>query len=34
MYLVYADREHAGPGALRLGEILRESIAAECARAA
>ena len=27
MYLIYADREHAGPGALRLGEILRESIA-------
>ena len=30
MYLIYADREHAGPGALRLGEILREAVAAAC----
>ena len=30
LYLIYADREHAGPGALRLGEILRETVRSEC----
>jgi hypothetical protein len=34
MYLIYADREHAGPGALRLAEILREAVASECKRSA
>ncbi|MGQ0655133.1 MAG: LysR family transcriptional regulator [Betaproteobacteria bacterium] len=33
MYLVFADREHAGPGTLRLAEILRETVAAQCKRA-
>ena len=30
LYLVYADREAAGPGTLRLAEIIREATAAEC----
>jgi DNA-binding transcriptional LysR family regulator len=30
LYLVFADRESAGPGTLRLAEILRERIAEEC----
>ena len=30
LYLVFADREHAGPGALRLAEIIREMTASEC----
>lgn len=30
LYLVYADPEGAGPGTRRLGEILREAVAAEC----
>lgn len=30
LYLVFADRESAGPGTLRLAEILRERIAKEC----
>ena len=32
LYLVFADREHAGPGALRLAEIIREATANECQR--
>jgi DNA-binding transcriptional LysR family regulator len=32
LYLIFADREHAGPGALRLAEILRETTANECKR--
>jgi DNA-binding transcriptional LysR family regulator len=32
LYLVFADREHAGPGTLRLAEIIRESVASECKR--
>jgi DNA-binding transcriptional LysR family regulator len=34
IYLVFADRETAGPGALRLAEIIRQSVARECSRAA
>jgi DNA-binding transcriptional LysR family regulator len=34
LYLIFADREHAGPGALRLAAILREEVARECRRAA
>jgi DNA-binding transcriptional LysR family regulator len=30
LYLVFADRESAGPGTLRLAEILRKRIAEEC----
>ena len=30
IYLVYADREHAGPGTLRLAEIIRETVQAQC----
>jgi len=33
LYLVYADREAAGPGTLRLAEIIRATTAAACARA-
>ena len=33
LYLVYADRENAGPGTLRLAEIIRDSVKAECASA-
>lgn len=32
LYLVFADREHAGPGTLRLAEIIRETVAAECSK--
>jgi DNA-binding transcriptional LysR family regulator len=32
LYLIFADREHAGPGALRLAEIIRETTAGECSR--
>ena len=32
-YLIYADREHAGPGTLRLADIIKESVASECRRA-
>ena len=32
LYLVFADREHAGPGAQRLAEIIREMTATECTR--
>ncbi len=30
LYLVYADRDAAGPGVLRLAEILRETVRSEC----
>jgi DNA-binding transcriptional LysR family regulator len=30
LYLVFADREHAGPGTLRLSEIVRDAVGAEC----
>jgi DNA-binding transcriptional LysR family regulator len=33
LYLVFADREAAGPGTLRLAEIIRESTSAECTKA-
>src|SRR5256886_4413774 len=33
LYLVYADRENAGPGTLRLAQIIRDSVKAECASA-
>lgn len=31
LYLIFADREHAGPATLRLAEILGEGVNAECA---
>ena len=31
VFLVFADREAAGPGALRLAEIIRQGVARECA---
>lgn len=34
LYLIFADSEHAGPGTLRLAEIIREQVRAECRRAA
>jgi DNA-binding transcriptional LysR family regulator len=34
LYLIFADREHAGPGTLRLAEILRETTVEECRRQA
>ena len=30
IYLIFADREAAGPGALRLAAIIREAVAREC----
>ncbi|MDB6086337.1 MAG: LysR family transcriptional regulator [Gammaproteobacteria bacterium] len=30
LYLVFADRDYAGPGALRLAEIIRERVAEQC----
>ena len=33
LYLVFADRDAAGPGTLRLAEIIRESTSAECRKA-
>ena len=30
MYLVYADREAAGPGVRRLAELIRAGVAGEC----
>src|SRR5688572_1264362 len=33
LYLVYADRDDAGPGVRRLAEIIREDTAAACSRA-
>jgi len=32
LYLIYADRDGAGPGVRRLAEIIREDTAAECKR--
>jgi hypothetical protein len=32
LYLVFADRENAGPGTLRLGALIGEMVAAECTR--
>jgi len=34
LYLVFADREAAGPGTLRLAEIVRQGVARECSRRA
>lgn len=31
LYLVYADRENAGPGTQRLARLIEETVAAECA---
>jgi DNA-binding transcriptional LysR family regulator len=33
LYLVFADRDAAGPGTLRLAEIIRESVSVECRKA-
>jgi len=33
LYLVFADRDYAGPGALRLAEIIREHVAEQCRNA-
>ena len=33
LYLVFADRDYAGPGALRLAEIIRAEVAAQPAHA-
>jgi DNA-binding transcriptional LysR family regulator len=30
LYLVFADRDYAGPGALRLAQIIREQVAGQC----
>jgi DNA-binding transcriptional LysR family regulator len=30
LYLVFADRDYAGPGALRLAEVIREHVANQC----
>jgi DNA-binding transcriptional LysR family regulator len=30
LYLVFADRDYAGPGALRLAALIRESVTEEC----
>jgi DNA-binding transcriptional LysR family regulator len=32
LYLIFADRDAAGPGVLRLAAIIREGVAAECTR--
>jgi len=32
LYLIFADRDHAGPATLRLAEIIREQVAKECRR--
>jgi len=32
LYLVFADRDAAGPGTLRLAAIIREAVAQECER--
>lgn len=34
LYLIFADREHAGPATLRLAELIREAVAVECKRSA
>jgi len=33
LYLVFANREHAGPGTTRLAQIIRETVANECVSA-
>jgi DNA-binding transcriptional LysR family regulator len=33
LYLIFADREHAGPATLRLAEMIREAVTRECMRA-
>jgi len=33
LYLIFADRDGAGPGALRLADIIRTTVKEECARA-
>jgi DNA-binding transcriptional LysR family regulator len=30
LYLVFADRDYAGPGALRLAQIIREHVGEQC----
>jgi DNA-binding transcriptional LysR family regulator len=32
LYLVFADRDYAGPGALRLAEIIRANVAQQCSK--
>jgi len=32
LYLVFADRDYAGPGALRLAQIIREDVAQQCGK--
>ncbi|HEV2008857.1 MAG TPA: LysR family transcriptional regulator [Burkholderiales bacterium] len=32
LYLVFADRDAAGPGTLRLAQIIRESVSVECSK--
>jgi DNA-binding transcriptional LysR family regulator len=34
LYLIFADREAAGPGTLRLAQIIREGVARECLKEA
>jgi len=34
LYLIFADREHAGPATLRLAEIIREAVGSECRKSA
>jgi DNA-binding transcriptional LysR family regulator len=34
VYLIFADREHAGPATLRLAEVIREMVAAQCGQRA
>lgn len=34
LYLVFADRDYAGPGAQRLAQIIRERVAEQCVRSA
>lgn len=32
LYLIFADRDSAGPGTLRLAEIIQEAVASQCSR--
>jgi DNA-binding transcriptional LysR family regulator len=34
LYLVFADRDYAGPGAQRLAQIIRERVAEQCRQSA
>jgi DNA-binding transcriptional LysR family regulator len=34
LYLIFADRDYAGPGALKLADIIREHVSNECRKAA